>query len=1406
MRRYIHLSFICALTIISSVIQAQDANGILYVKKGGAGTLSGNNWANAIAELGTALQNARTLNGATPGTVKEIWVAAGTYVPTTKIGGSSSVDNFKSFILVPDVKLYGHFAGTESSIAARDLTSSNATVLSGNLGSYNYVYHVLFGNRSLGSDPLVVDGFTVQEGSSSGTTLVVDQGDNVSSVHGGGIYLLNGASVKFNNMVVVNNYASSYGGGVAAMFSSNVSFQNSYIASNASGQFGGGIGVYGNDTVTLTNSTIQQCASSYGGGVYLNQGSPLIITNSLIQNNTAYSYGGGVFSQTGSPVTANGVQIKGNSGGNSGGGIYVQYSTGTNVFNNVLISGNYAGSNGAGIFIANDVGQLTNTTIVGNSSVSGGAIYNSSAGLTINNSVIYNNRSGIANIGSATIKYSLVQGVAADANAHNLSGNDDPSFTLPVDYNNGANADGNYTLQSGSILKNAGSNALYPGLSASSTDLAGSARVSNYANGGTIDIGAYELQQTAQSISVSNISKTYGVADFAPGFSATSGLTVSYTSADNSIAEAYQDASDGNRWKVTIKKAGTVQITASQAGNANYADASAAFTLTIAKATLIIKAKDSTRFYDGSVFYGGNGVTYTGFVNNEDSTTALTGTLTYGGVSQGAVNAGVYSITPGGLVADNYNINYLQGPLTIKKAPLTITARDSTKVYNGTAFSGGNGLKYLGFVNNEDSAQALTGAVTYSGTSQGAKNAGTYVIIPGGLTAANYTITYVSGTLTTGMAALTITAKDWAKVYNGAAFNGGNGLSYSGFVNNEDSTAALTGVVTYSGTSQGAVHTGNYAITPGGLLATNYTITYVSGRLTINKATLSIAADAQTKVVGSADPALTYTAAGFAVGDNISLITGALTRDAGEGAGVYAITQGTLLANADYTITYSGNNLTITKATNTITFTTQTAGATISKVYGSAGFDASATATSGLTVTYSSNNTAVATITGSGQVQIVGAGTASITASQAGSANYNAATDVSLMLEVTPASLTITANGFSKTYNAQAYSGGNGIDFSGFVNNETAAVLKGTLSYSGTSQGAKAAGSYVITPGGYTSANYSITYVNGTLTIAPAVLIIQANAQTKVYGTSDPALNFLATGFVGSDNTSMLTGTLNRDAGENAGDYAIRQNTLSAGGNYIISFTGNTFTITKASQNITWVQNLTTGCNGEAAITLTATSNSGLATTYSVDNTAIATVSGSVLTPVSPGSTVVTATQAGDVNHFAATAVTNTFNYILPSMVRQHWSDVLFFDNTGGTYVQWQWYKNNTAVAGANKAYYSESAALNGIYYAIVTDRNGKQVQTCPLTLTGSNTVAGGIKAYPNPASPAGIVTITCNYTITELQGARLILSTVGGTTLQQLTSVQTSNRLTMPVQSGIYIVTLLLDNGKKATVNLLVK
>jgi hypothetical protein len=76
-----------------------------------------------------------------------------------------------------------------------------------------------------------------------------------------------------------------------------------------------------------------------------------------------------------------------------------------------------------------------------------------------------------------------------------------------------------------------------------------------------------------------------------------------------------------------------------------------------------------------------------------------------------------------------------------------------------------------------------------------------------------------------------------------------------------------------------------------------------------------ITADAKSKVYGAADPLLTASYSGFKNSDTAgTVLSGALSRTAGENVGNYAISQNTLASNTNYTISYTGNNLGITPA------------------------------------------------------------------------------------------------------------------------------------------------------------------------------------------------------------------------------------------------------------------------------------------------------------------------------------------------------------------------------------------------------------------------------------------------------------------------------------------------------------
>lgn len=113
--------------------------------------------------------------------------------------------------------------------------------------------------------------------------------------------------------------------------------------------------------------------------------------------------------------------------------------------------------------------------------------------------------------------------------------------------------------------------------------------------------------------------------------------------------------------------------------------------------------------------------------------------------------------------------------------------------------------------------------------------------------------------------------------------------------------------------------------------------------------------------------------------------------------------QASQAGNATYAPAPNVNqSFTVAKANQTITFAVLAG-----KTYGAAPFTVSATASSGLAVTFSSLTTTVCTVSGT-TVTIKAGGTCTIQAAQAGNTNYNAASNVSQSFVVNPASQTIT--------------------------------------------------------------------------------------------------------------------------------------------------------------------------------------------------------------------------------------------------------------------------------------------------------------------------------------------------------------------------------------------------------------
>jgi hypothetical protein len=896
------------------------------------------------------------------------------------------------------------------------------------------------------------------------------------------------------------------------------------------------------------------------------------------------------------------------------------------------------------------------------------------------------------------------------------------------------------------------------------------------------------IDQAPLTITAGNASMTYG--------GTVPSLSVSYTgfvNGDNASSLTTQPTVSTTA--TPASPAGTYPITASGAVDPNYTITYQAGTMTVGKAPLTVTADNQAMPLGGPL--PTLTVSYTGFVNG-DNASSLTPQPTATTTATATSPAGTYPITPHGGSSSNYTLSYVNGTLTIGQAVLTITANPAGSVYGAPQVPAGSlTVSYSGFVNG-DGPGSLTVKPTVTNTASPGAPIGSYTLTPAGAIDPNYVIQYVNGSYTISPAALTIIATNTSMTYGGTLPS--LSVSYTGFVNG-DNASSLTTQPTVSTTATSASPAGNYPITATGAVDPNYTFTYQAGSLSVGKATLTVTADNKAMALGGPLPPLTITYTGFVNGDNASSLTTqptiSTTATAASPAGSYPITvHGG--SSPNYLFSYASGILTVAQAV--LTITANPAGS---------GYGAPLVPGGSLTVSYSGfvngdgpgSMTKQPTVT---NTAFPGAPAGSYTLIPSGAVNVNYAIQyVNGTYTISPATLAITALNQTMIYGGTVPA--LTASYSGFVNGDKVSSLTTPPTITTIATSSSSTGVYPIVAAGAVDPNYTFTYTPGTLTIDRASLLVTANAQKKEYGTPDPPFTYTASGFLNGDDSGIFTGSLSRAAGENVGTYPITEGSLSAGSNYTIVYTGNLLTITIASQEITWTQSLMVGCNATTQVQLTATASSGLPVTYSVANKDIATVSGNVLTLLQPGTTVVTATQAGDANHSAAPPVKDTVSYQATSLISQHWNDVIFFDNSSGDYVAWQWYKNDSLIAGATSPYYSETPSLNGQYFVIATNTDGQEVQSCTLTIAAGAAIPGGIRVQPNPANKGGQVTVTCNYPAAALQGAVLQLVDLTGKVLQQVPNVQSSMQITMPSGNGIYIINLLLSSGAKASINVLV-
>lgn len=272
----------------SALVLGLMANNRFYVHPDGAG--EGTNWDKAFPELQAALAVAEEGD--------EIWVAAGTYVPTTED------DRTASFAIPSGVKVYGGFAGTEKKLEDRD-TEKNLTILSGEIGDVavaeDNCYTVVYFNHA--NDATLIDGFIITGGFADGLV----EGADLSTC-GAGVYN-NGESGVSSPTIANCLFLENFSREGAAIYNYASDGETSPVISdckfvyNRSDFNGGAIfndGNFGTCNPTITNCSFEGNESMYGAGV-LNRGlygeCQPVIEDCVFAENFSMVRGGAIYNQ-----------------------------------------------------------------------------------------------------------------------------------------------------------------------------------------------------------------------------------------------------------------------------------------------------------------------------------------------------------------------------------------------------------------------------------------------------------------------------------------------------------------------------------------------------------------------------------------------------------------------------------------------------------------------------------------------------------------------------------------------------------------------------------------------------------------------------------------------------------------------------------------------------------------------------------------------------------------------------------------------------------------------------------------------------------------------------------------------------------------------------------------------------
>ncbi len=478
--------------ILSFTIALANAQTTYYVDAAKTNnTGAGTSWAAAKKDIQNAISLAASGD--------QIWVKAGTYMPTEDpFGSTSPVDaRDKTFYLKNGVKLYGGFAGTETLLANRN-RQTNVTTLSGDIGTLgtntDNCYHVILSVSDASTTAL--DGFIITAGYNVAATGSITV-ETFAITRTLGTMLNYSSSPIISNCIFTNNTVTS-GGGIYNQINSNANINNCIFTNNNSNA--GGIHINASNP-TISNCTFSNNTAPANGGAIFIQGvstniSTPIITNCLFYNNTATAGSGGAISASSfcAPTITN-CTIYGNtaaSASSRGGAFSLLSPSSGGVIRNCIFWNNTTPSNATDPNTEEIYSNNTGTTAVPQVSVSNSIIKDYTVAGTINIT---------AGAGIITTDPLFANGADADG-VDNILQTADDGLRIPCN----------------SPAKDVGTG------STPTLDIVGNTRT------GTIDLGAYETNNsTTASNTIPNV--------FTTSYITQTAAVVNYTDCNNQLCK-----------------------------------------------------------------------------------------------------------------------------------------------------------------------------------------------------------------------------------------------------------------------------------------------------------------------------------------------------------------------------------------------------------------------------------------------------------------------------------------------------------------------------------------------------------------------------------------------------------------------------------------------------------------------------------------------------------------------------------------------------------------------------------------------------------------------------------------------------------------------------------------------------